>query len=67
MRPWNLLCKWTITALAVSVTSLCLASIEVNNADEAELDSVKGLGPASTARWKWGYSTMGASGRSAAG
>jgi competence protein ComEA len=31
-------------------TGSCLASVEVNTATEAELDSVKGLGPASTAR-----------------
>ena len=35
--------------LASALLSTCLAT-EVNQATEAELDSVKGLGPASTAR-----------------
>jgi len=35
--------------LASGCISLCLAT-EINQATEAELDSVKGLGPASTAR-----------------
>jgi competence protein ComEA len=30
--------------------STCLAAVDVNQATEAELDSVRGLGPASTAR-----------------
>ncbi len=30
--------------------SVCMAAIDVNLATEAELDSIKGLGPASTAR-----------------
>lgn len=29
---------------------LCASAVEVNTANEAELDSVKGLGPSSTAR-----------------
>ena len=50
MQAWNFLRKLTITALAATVTSLCMATTEANEADEAELDSVKVLGPATTAR-----------------
>ncbi len=38
-----------LLALALA-TSACFAVVDVNQANEAELDSVKGLGPASTAR-----------------
>jgi competence protein ComEA len=34
----------------VWAASACCAAVEVNQATEAELDSVRGLGPASTAR-----------------
>jgi competence protein ComEA len=50
MHAWNLLRQWRVGALAATATMLCLAATEVNDADEAELDSVKGLGPATTAR-----------------
>jgi len=40
----------TLAALAALSSGLCLGATDVNNATEAELDSVKGLGPASTAR-----------------
>jgi competence protein ComEA len=37
--------------LAISLTaSVCFAAVEVNQATEAELDGIKGLGPSSTAR-----------------
>ncbi len=40
-----------LTTLLLACTALtALAAVEVNQATEAELDSVKGLGPASTAR-----------------
>ena len=44
----RLTCSW----LCALFTSLCLAAgaVEVNSANEAELDSVKGLGPSSTER-----------------
>lgn len=41
------------TAFFVSLVlaaSTCFAAVDVNQATEAELDSVRGLGPASTAR-----------------
>ena len=37
-------------ALASLVAATCFGATEANQATEAELDSVKGLGPASTAR-----------------
>jgi competence protein ComEA len=37
-------------ALAILLTATCFGATEANQATEAELDSVKGLGPASTAR-----------------
>lgn len=40
-------------ALAIALVGLCataFAGVEVNQANEAELDSVRGLGPDSTAR-----------------
>ena len=39
-----------IGTLASLVAAVCLGTTEINQATEAELDSVKGLGPASTAR-----------------
>ena len=44
------LCQFLLGATACLSVSLCLAATEVNQATEAELDSIKGLGPASTAR-----------------
>jgi len=44
------LCQFLLAAMAALSVSLCLAATEVNQATEAELDSIKGLGPASTAR-----------------
>jgi len=38
------------TALASLLAAACFGATEANQASEAELDSVKGLGPASTAR-----------------
>lgn len=42
--------KITTLLLLLLSTSACLAGVEVNKATEAELDGIKGLGPASTAR-----------------
>ncbi len=42
--------KKTLVMLAALAASACFAAVEVNQATEAELDSVKGLGPSSTAR-----------------
>ena len=42
--------KFGMALVLLAVTGLSLAAVEANDADEAELDSVKGLGPASTAR-----------------
>jgi competence protein ComEA len=39
-----------IGTLSSLVTAMCLGATEINQATEAELDGVKGLGPASTAR-----------------
>jgi len=39
-----------IAAIAFAMASVCMASTELNEATEAELDSIKGLGPSSTAR-----------------
>ena len=50
MPAWTTARKFGIALLLAFVTGLCLASVEANEANEAELDSVKGLGPASTAR-----------------
>ncbi len=44
------LCQFLLGAMAGLSVSLCLAATEANLASEAELDSIKGLGPASTAR-----------------
>ena len=44
------LCQFFLGVMAGLSVSLCLAATEVNQATEAELDSIKGLGPASTAR-----------------
>ena len=40
---------FVIGTLAILVAAVCLGATEINQATEAELDSVKGLGPASTA------------------
>jgi competence protein ComEA len=50
MLAWTTARKFGIALMLALVTGLCLASVEANDADEATLDSVKGLGPASTAR-----------------
>ncbi len=42
--------KKLILSLALLLSAQCFAAVEVNQANEAELDSVKGLGPSSTAR-----------------
>jgi len=42
--------KKVLLALALFAAFACFAAVEVNQATEAELDSVKGLGPSSTAR-----------------
>jgi competence protein ComEA len=44
------LCQFLLASIAAFSASLCLAATEANLATEAELDSIKGLGPASTAR-----------------
>jgi competence protein ComEA len=46
MRLYHLLTG----ALASLLAAACFGATEANQASEAELDSVKGLGPASTAR-----------------
>jgi len=50
MPAWTTARKFGVALLLAFVTGLCLAAVEANEADEAELDSVKGLGPATTAR-----------------
>lgn len=42
--------KKTLLILIALASSACYAAVEVNQASEAELDGVKGLGPSSTAR-----------------
>ncbi|MEI7516266.1 MAG: helix-hairpin-helix domain-containing protein [Betaproteobacteria bacterium] len=44
------LCQFLLASIAAFSASLCLGATEANLATEAELDSIKGLGPASTAR-----------------
>jgi competence protein ComEA len=44
------LCQLLLAFIAALSASLCLGATDVNLATEAELDSIKGLGPASTAR-----------------
>jgi competence protein ComEA len=44
------LCQFLLASITALSASLCLAATEANLATEAELDSIKGLGPASTAR-----------------
>lgn len=39
-----------LLCIAAVLWSLCAHAVEVNTANEAELDSVRGLGPASTGR-----------------
>ncbi len=50
MRTLNRLRLLGLAALALTLSSVCMASTELNDATEAELDSIKGLGPSSTAR-----------------
>lgn len=50
MCTLNRLCWLVLTALAIATTGVCMASTELNEATEAELDSINGLGPSSTAR-----------------
>jgi competence protein ComEA len=42
--------KKTLLLALTLAASTCFATVEVNQATEAELDGVKGLGPSSTAR-----------------
>jgi competence protein ComEA len=42
--------KKILALVAMLASTVCFATVEINTATEAELDSVKGLGPASTAR-----------------
>ena len=42
--------KQALLLLATLAASVCFAAVEVNQATEAELDGIKGLGPSSTAR-----------------
>jgi competence protein ComEA len=42
--------KWAIAALFSLTAVASFAAVDVNSATEAELDGIKGLGPASTAR-----------------
>ena len=42
--------KWIFAALFSLAAITSFAALDVNTATEAELDSIKGLGPASTAR-----------------
>jgi competence protein ComEA len=44
------LCQFLLVSVAAFSARLCLGATDVNQATEAELDSIKGLGPASTAR-----------------
>ena len=44
------LCQFLLASITALGASLSLGATEANLATEAELDSVKGLGPASTAR-----------------
>jgi competence protein ComEA len=39
-----------LLATALGALSFCATALEINTANEAELDSVRGLGPAATAR-----------------
>ena len=40
--------RWFISIAAVLASSLTLAAVDINKATEAELDGVKGIGPATT-------------------
>lgn len=42
--------RFLLVAASALAASWCLGATEANQATEAELDSIKGLGPASTAR-----------------
>jgi competence protein ComEA len=42
--------KKLVLLLVAAFAGACMAAVDVNLATEAELDSIKGLGPASTAR-----------------
>jgi competence protein ComEA len=49
-RKWLPMWKKALSLLLAASAISCFAAVEVNQANEAELDSVKGLGPSSTAR-----------------
>ena len=40
--------RWIIGCAAMLVTSLALAAVDINKATEAELDGIKGIGPATS-------------------
>lgn len=40
--------RWLVGLAAVLSTTLALAAVDINKASEAELDGVKGIGPATT-------------------
>ena len=42
--------KQLLVGVALGMSLSCWASVEINQATEAELDGIKGLGPSSTAR-----------------
>jgi competence protein ComEA len=44
------LCQFLFASITALSASVCLGATDANLATEAELDSIKGLGPASTAR-----------------
>ena len=47
---WPAMRKQLLLLTLALAASSCWAAVEINQATEAELDSVKGLGPSSTAR-----------------
>lgn len=40
--------RWLIGLAALLTTTLALAAVDINKATEAELDAIKGIGPATT-------------------
>ncbi|QNP50392.1 helix-hairpin-helix domain-containing protein [Diaphorobacter aerolatus] len=40
--------RWLISLAAMLSTTLALAAVDINKATEAELDGIKGIGPATT-------------------
>lgn len=42
--------KKTLATLLALATSIAMAAVEANNASEADLDSIKGIGPSTTAK-----------------